>query len=133
MVTSKFRSHILIPFSAVAIAAMTACSGGGGGGVITPPPDNSGGGATGSASLSWQIPTENTDGSAVVDLSGFRVYQSSTSNTATLSSIATISNPSVSIYLVENLAAGTYYFSVTALSAQNTESDFSNLAQVTIN
>ncbi|MBI5548773.1 MAG: fibronectin type III domain-containing protein [Deltaproteobacteria bacterium] len=88
------------------------------------------GGTLGSAVLSWDAPTTFTDGSALTDLSGYRVYY----GTAPGSSSATVnvSSPTVT-YTISNLPGGaTYYFSVTALSASGGESAHSAEVSKTI-
>ena len=124
----------------ISTAMFFAACGGGGAPIVADDGNNTGGGgtgggggATGSANLSWQIPTTNSDGSSLTDLSGYRIYQGTSQSTANLSPIVTLTNASLSMYLVENLGTGTYYFSITAMNSQNIESNFSNLAQVTIN
>ena len=44
-----------------------------------------------------------------------------------------ISNPSVTTYVVEQLAAGTWYFAVRAYTSAGNESSLSNVASKTIN
>jgi hypothetical protein len=86
-------------------------------------------GKTGSATLSWQAPQTNTDGSAAVNLSGYKIHYGTKSGTY----FETISIDTVGIttYVVENLAAGTYYFAITAVSG-GVESDYSKEASKTI-
>jgi hypothetical protein len=84
----------------------------------------------GSATLSWSAPTENTDGSALTNLTGYKLYWRNGSG-AYANSI-TISNPSVTTYVVENLAAGTYEFVATAFNSQNAESDYSASATIIV-
>ncbi len=86
--------------------------------------------ATGSATLSWNPPTQNDDGSPLTDLAGFKVYwgtsQGSYSNSVTLS------NPGLTTYVVDNLTSGTYYFVTTAFNSAGGESNYSNVASKTI-
>jgi len=87
--------------------------------------------ATGSATLSWQPPTENTDGSPLQNLAGYVVYWGTASGSYSHSE--TIDNAGASAYTVGNLLAGqTYYFSLTAYSDDGLESNFSNEASKTI-
>ncbi len=84
---------------------------------------------TGSVTLSWVAPTTNTDGSAL-DLAGYRVnYGRSQSS---LDQTAQINNPGIVTYTIDNLAAGTCYFTVRAYSSTGTESTPSNVASKTI-
>jgi hypothetical protein len=86
-------------------------------------------GAT-NVTLAWAPPTENTDGSALTNLSGYRIHYGSTSGS--YSEVVQLDNPGVTRFVVENLAPGTYFFSITAVSSNGTESDFSGEAQATV-
>lgn len=86
--------------------------------------------ATGSASLSWLPPTQNTDGSSLTNLAGFTIRYGRSADELTQS--VSITNPSVSRYVVENLSAGAWYFAVVAVSSAGTESALSNVATKTI-
>ena len=76
--------------------------------------------ALGSATLSWTPPTQNTDGSALTDLAGYKIYWGTSQSN--LSNVATINNPGVTTYLVENLVPGTYFFAATAFDTSGNES-----------
>jgi len=100
-------------------------------------PSNSGGSSnsdifTGnsSVSLSWTAPTTYTNGSNLSALSGHKVYINSGSG---YSIVSTLTNPSISNFLVENLIAGTYTFAVTAFDANGIESTFSESVTVVVN
>jgi len=84
----------------------------------------------GSATLSWTPPTQYEDGSPLNDLAGFRVYWGTQPGVYTNS--VTIDNPSVTTYVVEGLAPGTYEFTSTAFNSAGVESVFSNTASKTI-
>jgi len=86
--------------------------------------------ATGSATLGWQAPTTNEDGSQLVDLAGFKVYYGNSASTMT--SADTIADPAITSHTVSNLPAGTWYFIVKAYRASGVESDASNIASKTI-
>jgi hypothetical protein len=79
----------------------------------------------GSASLQWTAPTRNTDGSALTNLSGFRLSYGTTA-TDLVNSIQIPSATSTS-YIVGNLNAGTYHFGVRALASSGAESELSNI------
>jgi hypothetical protein len=91
-----------------------------------------GGGSTGSGSvdLAWLPPTENTDGSVLVNLNGYKIYygHSSKEYTATI----TISNPGLTSYVIDSLPPGTYFFSVTATTSSGVQSGYSPEASTTI-
>lgn len=78
---------------------------------------------SGSATLSWSPPTENADGSALLDLAGYRIYWGQRSSEYTDS--LEISNAGITTYVIDNLASGTYYFAMTALNGSGAESDYS--------
>ncbi len=82
--------------------------------------------ATRSATLSWAAPTQNVDGTALVNLAGFRIYYG-TSSTA-LNKTIEVANPSISTYVIDGLAPATYYFAVRAYTSAGTESANSNVA-----
>jgi len=79
---------------------------------------------SGSATLSWQAPGANVDGSALTDLAGYRVYWGTTPGTYSKS---THLNATARTHTVTGLARGTWYFVVTALNSQGTESSYSNV------
>jgi hypothetical protein len=82
--------------------------------------------ATGSATLSWTPPTQNTDGSPLTNLAGYRVYWGTSQNSLTNS--VTLSNPGLSSYVVDQLTPATWYFAMTALNSSGSESSQSNIA-----
>ncbi len=82
--------------------------------------------ATGSAMLTWNPPTTNTDGSALSNLSGYKIYWGTSQGSYPNS--ATITNPGISSYVVEQLTPATWYFVLTAVNGNGIESSFSNTA-----
>jgi hypothetical protein len=82
--------------------------------------------AVGSATVNWTPPTENTDGSALSDLAGYRIaYGMSPTD---LSQSIVIDNPGATSYTVGNLSVGRWYFAVFAVNSRGVESDMSNVA-----
>jgi nitrite reductase/ring-hydroxylating ferredoxin subunit len=86
--------------------------------------------AFGSATLTWIPPTQNTDGSALTNLSGYKIYWGTTQGA--YSNSVTLNGPGFTSYVVQNLVPGTYYFAATALNAVGVESQFSGVASKTI-
>jgi hypothetical protein len=86
--------------------------------------------ANGSATLSWAAPTQNEDGSPLMNLAGYKVHWGTSSGS--YGNSVTIANPGITIYVVENLVAGTYYFATSAFNGDGVESNFSNEASKTI-
>jgi hypothetical protein len=83
--------------------------------------------ATGSITVSWVPPTQNTDGTPVTGLSGFRVYYGTASRQYGQSVL--VSGPSLRSVVVEGLSPGTtWYFGVKSVSNTGLESDYSNEA-----
>jgi hypothetical protein len=76
------------------------------------------------ATLEWTAPTTQTNGATLADLAGYRIHYGLAANA--LNQTIEIKNPSVSTYVVEGLAPGTYYFAITAFSSRNLESERSN-------
>jgi hypothetical protein len=87
---------------------------------IPPPPPSS---SSDAATLEWLAPTTTTDGAPLNHLVGYRIYYGT--DVSRMHDTIEVRNPGVLTYVVDNLAPGTYYFAVTALSA-NGESKRSN-------
>jgi len=79
----------------------------------------------GMATLTWVAPTENTDGTPLNDLAGFKIYQGNAPGDRA-GAIYDIPNPSLTSFIVEPLAEGSYCFVTTAYNAVIVESDESN-------
>ncbi|MBB6092727.1 hypothetical protein HNQ60_001605 [Povalibacter uvarum] len=84
----------------------------------------------GSATVSWVAPSQNTDGSSLTNLAGYRIYYG-TSATA-LTQVVNVTNPSLSTYMIEGLSPATYYFAVRAYTSAGAESTNSNVASKTV-
>lgn len=80
----------------------------------------------GRVSLSWTAPTANTDGTPLTDLSGYKIHYGTSAGA--LDQTIEVKTLGISSYVVENLAAATWYFAVTAVTASGTESSLSNIA-----
>jgi hypothetical protein len=76
--------------------------------------------------LSWLAPTENTDGSPLEDLAGFRMYRSVDSPGSNYEVIAEIDDPLVTTYLDADRGQGLHCYVVTAYDDDGNESAFSN-------
>jgi hypothetical protein len=86
--------------------------------------------ASGTATLSWAAPTENTDGSALTDLAGYRIRYGTSADELT-QEIA-INTVGLTTYTVTDLAPATYYFAVKSVSKSGAESTLSGMASKTI-
>ena len=86
--------------------------------------------ATGSATLSWTPPTQNTNGTPVTDLAGYHIYYGTTEGAWT--STITVLEATETSYVVSGLAPGTYYFAIVAFNTAGDDSTQSNVASKTI-
>jgi hypothetical protein len=86
--------------------------------------------ANGSASLQWTAPTENTNGTQLMNLAGYRIYYGTSASTMTQT--VQISNASLNTYLLSNLTPATWFFEVVAYTTANVESSASPVASKTI-
>jgi Fibronectin type III domain len=82
-------------------------------------------------SLSWVAPTENSDGTLLSNLKGYNVHYGTRSKT--YSKVINVANPGLTDYVVQDLAAGTYYFSVAAYNTTGTESALSGEVAASVN
>jgi hypothetical protein len=82
------------------------------------------------ATLEWTAPTTQTNGVQLADLAGYRIHYGKSAQT--LDQTIEIRNASISTYVVEGLAPGTYYFAVTAFNSRNLESERSNAGKKVI-
>jgi hypothetical protein len=81
--------------------------------------------SNGTATVSWLPPTENTNGTPLTNLAGYRIYYGT--NAASLTQSVQISNPGLATYVLENLSPATWYFSVVSYSSVNVESPLSQV------
>lgn len=75
---------------------------------------------TQSVTINWTPPTENTDGSTLTDLAGYHLYYGTSQSS--LNHVVNITNPGLASYVVSNLSAATWYFAVTSVNTNGTES-----------
>jgi Fibronectin type III domain len=82
------------------------------------------------ATVSWEAPTTNTDGTPLTDLVGYRIcYGSSPED---LSHSVQINTVGLQTYVIDGLEPGTWYFAVRAVAADGSESPSSDIAAKTI-
>ena len=82
------------------------------------------------ATLSWQAPATNTNGAALTDLAGFRIYYGTDS--ADLAQTVNINSVGIETYEFDNLNAGTWYFALKAVTSAGVESALSQIVSKTI-
>jgi hypothetical protein len=84
----------------------------------------------GTAKVIWIPPSENTNGTALTDLAGYRIhYGTSTSN---LNAVVQVASASLTSYTIPNLAAATWYFAISAYTTTGMESALSKTVSKTI-
>jgi hypothetical protein len=79
----------------------------------------------------WQAPTENSNGTPITNLAGYKIHYGTASQQYT--QVVEVSNPSLSRYVMDSLPSGTYYFAITAYNSQGIESALSGEISATLN
>ncbi|HEY1491520.1 MAG TPA: putative Ig domain-containing protein [Steroidobacteraceae bacterium] len=87
--------------------------------------------ATGSATLNWVDPTQNTDGSPLTNLAGVNIHYGN--SPSSLTNVVQVIGAGNSSYTIANLAAGTWYFGATAYTTAGVEGMMSAVQSKTIN
>jgi hypothetical protein len=87
-------------------------------------------GALGSMTLSWTPPTQNTDGTALTDLAGYRIYYGISQGN--YPNRVVIDTAGITSYIVDNLVPNTYYVVATSINSFGIESAYSNVAVNTV-
>ena len=86
--------------------------------------------STGAAELTWVAPTQNTDGSVLTNLAGYKIHYGTSAGN--LTQTVTITNPGLTAYTLSDLPAGAFYFAVTAYSTAGVESALSGVVATTL-
>jgi hypothetical protein len=81
--------------------------------------------------LTWQVPTTRANGQALTasELSGYEIYY--TTDNPNVSGTFTVSGGTTTTYDANNLAAGTYYFAMSAVDSTGAKSALSTVVTVT--
>ncbi len=107
-------------------APAQSSSGGSGASTGSTPPTAS----ADSVTINWMPPTENTNGSPLINLAGYNIHYGTSSSS--LTKTISISNPGIATYVVSNLTPGRYYFAVAAVNSAGTESPLSAQVSATV-
>jgi hypothetical protein len=86
--------------------------------------------SSGTATLSWQAPTTTTNGGALTNLAGYRVYYGLSA--ANLNQTIQITTVGLQTYVIDDLAPGTWYFAIRAVTTAGVESAMSDVVSLTI-
>jgi len=84
----------------------------------------------GAATLSWQPPSLNEDGTPLTDLSGYVVRYGR--NPSVLDQRINLANPGLTTVVVENLVEGTWYFTLASVNSSGVESRSTGYVSKTI-
>jgi hypothetical protein len=84
--------------------------------------------STASAVIEWVPPTENTNGTALTDLAGVRIYYGTSA--ASLSHMVQISSKTETSYKIGNLSAGTWYFGGVSYTTTGAQSAMSRVVSM---
>jgi hypothetical protein len=87
--------------------------------------------SVGTALMSWNAPTLNTDGSTLKDLATYRLYWGSSALAVTQNK-ATVTDPAALVYTITDLPPGLTYFAASAVNAAGIESALSPTISKTI-
>jgi hypothetical protein len=85
---------------------------------------------SGTATLSWIAPTTNTDGSALTDLAGYKVYYGT--SPSSLTNVVNVANAGATSYTISSLSGATWYFGVTAYTTSGDESALSTVVSKSV-
>ncbi len=116
-------------FISITILFIALCLSGCGAGSSAEPSGSDVGAGAGMATLSWTPPAENTDGSPLNDLLGYRIYYGYASDeVVNLLLDSDDVGANLSEYTIEGLVTGTtYYFGMTAVNNDGVESAMSSV------
>ena len=83
-----------------------------------------------SVTLDWIPPTQNVNGTPVLDLAGYNVYIGNLSGIYT--DFRLLDNPGLVTYVLDLPGSGEWFVAVTAINSVGNESDFSNEVTVKV-
>jgi Putative Ig domain len=87
---------------------------------------------SGTATVKWMAPTENSDGTALTNLAGYTVYYGTSASTLSQGQAVQVSNPAALSYTVTGLPTGTWYFAVSSYTTTGQASALSAVSSKTI-
>ena len=87
---------------------------------------------SGTATVKWVAPTENSNGTALTNLAGYTVYYGTSASTLSQEQSIQVSNPAALSYTVTGLTSGTWYFAVASYTTTGQASALSAVSSKTI-
>lgn len=82
--------------------------------------------------LGWQAPTQNTNGTPLTDLAGFKVYTSETQMALGATQPTVINDPAATQHVISDAPLGTVWLAVTAFNTSQVESELSAAVSKTV-
>ena len=83
-----------------------------------------------SVTLSWSAPTENTNGTALTNLSGYIIYYGTSAGAMTQT--INVNTVGMLTYVVGNLSPGSWYFQIVAVNSAGDQSNPSSTVSASI-
>ena len=80
--------------------------------------------------MSWEAPTTTTEGTALTDLAGYRIYYGLSESD--LNQSVKLNSVGLQTYMLDNLGQGTWYFAVRAVTSLGVESPLSEIVTKTL-
>jgi Putative Ig domain len=87
--------------------------------------------STGSATVHWANPTQNTNGTTLMNLAGVHLHYGT--STSALTHEITVASATQTSYTISGLTSGTWYFGATAYNTSGAESAMSDIGSKAIN
>ena len=87
--------------------------------------------STGSATVQWANPTQNTNGTTLMNLAGVHLYYGTSASALTHE--ITVASTTQTSYVISGLTAGTWYFGATAYNTSGVQSAMSDIGSKAIN
>ena len=91
---------------------------------------DAGASGTGSATIAWQAPRQNVDGTPLTNLAGFTIHYGRSAGL--LDQKVVLRDAKQTRYVFEGLGAGTWYVAVSALTSTGAESRPTDTVQIRI-
>ena len=80
--------------------------------------------------MNWAPPLQNTDGSSLTNLAGYRIVYGTSA--ASLTNTVDVPTVGVASYTIDNLTSGTWYFAMKSYNTAGAESAQTNVLSTTI-
>jgi hypothetical protein len=87
--------------------------------------------STGSATVSWANPTQNTNGTTLMNLAGVHLYYGT--SVSAMTHEITVASTTQTSYTIAGLTAGTWYFGATAYNTSGVQSAMSDIGSKAVN